>query len=149
MSKFQPIADNPKQFTVRDACQSAVQAVCRVFINSDWLTAEEKFHYVKMSGVNYKVDSAGNPYFTAKNEISKPQHYAELAKVLFTEPATGDIKWNVIFDATNFFFGSFGEITHTARTYLNGLESVQSHLNQMRTLNSFQPGEKDISESTE
>ena len=149
MSKFQPIADSQKEFTVRDAYQSAVEAVCRVFINSDWLTPEEKFHYVKMSGINYKVDGAGNPYFTAKDEISKADHYAELAKVLFTEPATGDIKRNVIFDATNFFFGSFGEITHTAQMYLNGLENARFHLQAIRTANGFQPGEKDTSENTE
>ena len=149
MSKFQPIADNPKVFEVRDAHENAVQAVCRVFIDSDFLSSEEKFHYVKMSGLNYRIDSAGNPYFTAKSEITYSDHFKELAKVLFTEPAKGDIKRNVIFEACNFFFGSFGAITHTAQNYLNGLQSVQQHLKAIHTRSNSAPGEKDILESTE
>lgn len=143
---FKIYADD-KEFEVRKATQSAIQDVCLVMCQRKDLTDTERYHYADIAGFEMQEDKEGNKYIEFDLKYSRSDYYKALAEALFGEKVTADLDRAEVHRALNFFFNSFGEITHNVLKFWQSLTVAQTLPTLENMIKDLKDGEKGTEET--
>ena len=122
---FNIYADD-REFEVRKATQKAIEQVCMVMCQRKDLKDVERYHYADIAGFEMQEDKQGNKYIEFDLKYTRSDYYNPLAEALFGEKVDGDLDRAEVHRALNFFFNSFGELSHNVLRFWQSLTVAQT-----------------------